>query len=133
MVRRVLADDLAAAAGRREPHRKLGETATGVTIAVQVSRFDADESGAVTLTAHWERSARPAPPDRQADRRSPSRPGEGRTGGRNHDEPRRCGFRAHAAGLRKLPPRSFERRCIGGARARDAPDGAPQHEGWWMA
>jgi uncharacterized lipoprotein YmbA len=26
----------------------------GVTIAVEASRFDADESGAVTLTARWE-------------------------------------------------------------------------------
>ena len=29
-------------------------TPPGVTLAVEVSRFDADESGAVTLTARWE-------------------------------------------------------------------------------
>jgi uncharacterized protein len=55
MVRRVLADDLAA---RLPAGVSLIESAAkpppGVTIAVEVSRFDADESGAVTLAARWE-------------------------------------------------------------------------------
>src|SRR5205823_1360751 len=55
MVRRVLADDLAA---RLPAGVNLIESAAkpppGVTIAVEVSRFDADESGNVTLAARWE-------------------------------------------------------------------------------
>ncbi len=55
MMRRVLADDLAA---RLPAGVSLIESAAtpppGVTLAVEVSRFDADESGAVTLTARWE-------------------------------------------------------------------------------
>ena len=55
MMRRVLADDLAA---RLPAGVSLIESAAkpppGLTIAVEVSRFDADESGAVTLTARWE-------------------------------------------------------------------------------
>jgi uncharacterized lipoprotein YmbA len=55
MVRRVLADDLAA---RLPAGVSLIESSAkpppGVTIAVEVSRFDADESGNVTLTARWE-------------------------------------------------------------------------------
>ena len=54
MLRRVLADDLAA---RLPAGVMLVESSArpppGVTIALDVSRFDADESGAVTLTAHW--------------------------------------------------------------------------------
>jgi uncharacterized lipoprotein YmbA len=54
MMRRVLADDLAA---RLPAGVMLVESSArpppGVTIALDVSRFDADESGAVTLTAHW--------------------------------------------------------------------------------
>ena len=55
MMRRVLADDLAA---RLPAGVSLIESAAttppGVTIALDVSRFDADESGTVTLVAHWE-------------------------------------------------------------------------------
>jgi uncharacterized lipoprotein YmbA len=55
MVRRVLADDLAA---RLPAGVSLIESAAkpppGLTIAVEVSRFDADESGNVTLVARWE-------------------------------------------------------------------------------
>jgi len=54
MLRRVLADDLTA---RLPAGVMLVESSArpppGVTIALDVSRFDADESGAVTLTAHW--------------------------------------------------------------------------------
>jgi uncharacterized lipoprotein YmbA len=54
MMRRVLADDLAA---RLPAGVMLVESSAtpppGVTIALDVSRFDADEAGAVTLTAHW--------------------------------------------------------------------------------
>jgi uncharacterized lipoprotein YmbA len=54
MMRRVLADDLAA---RLPAGVMLVESSAkpppGVTIALDVSRFDADESGTVTLTAHW--------------------------------------------------------------------------------
>ncbi len=45
MMRRVLADDLAARLPARPP--------PGLTLALDVSRFDADEAGAVTLTARW--------------------------------------------------------------------------------
>jgi uncharacterized protein len=55
MMRRVLADDLAA---RLPASVMLVESAAkpppGVTIALDVSRFDADESGSVTLAARWE-------------------------------------------------------------------------------
>ena len=70
MVRRVLADDIAAhlpagvalvdSAARPPP---------GVTIAVEVSRFDADETGAVTLAARWETlgpTGRPLAPPRES-------------------------------------------------------------------
>jgi uncharacterized lipoprotein YmbA len=55
MLRRVLADDLAA---RLPAGVMLVESSAkpppGVTIALDVSRFDADESGTVTLAARWE-------------------------------------------------------------------------------
>jgi uncharacterized lipoprotein YmbA len=55
MLRRVLADDLAA---RLPAGVMLVESSAkpppGATIALDVSRFDADESGAVTLAARWE-------------------------------------------------------------------------------
>ena len=55
MMRRVLADDLAA---RLPAGVMLIESSAkpppGVTIALDVSRFDADESGTVTLVARWE-------------------------------------------------------------------------------
>jgi uncharacterized protein len=55
MMRRVLADDLAA---RLPAGVMLVESSAkpppGVTIALDVSRFDADESGTVTLPARWE-------------------------------------------------------------------------------
>jgi len=55
MMRRVLADDLAA---RLPAGVSLIESAAttppGVTLALDVSHFDADESGTVTLVAHWE-------------------------------------------------------------------------------
>ena len=55
MMRRVLADDLAA---RLPAGVMLVESSArpppGVTIALDVSRFDADESGTVTLVARWE-------------------------------------------------------------------------------
>jgi uncharacterized lipoprotein YmbA len=55
MMRRVLADDLAA---RLPAGVMLVESSAkpppGATIALDVSRFDADESGTVTLAAHWE-------------------------------------------------------------------------------
>lgn len=55
MMRRVLADDLAA---RLPAGVMLVESAAkpppGVTLALDVSRFDADESGVVTLVARWE-------------------------------------------------------------------------------
>jgi len=55
MVRRALADDLAA---RLPAGVTLVESAArpppGVTVAVEISRFDADETGVVTLAARWE-------------------------------------------------------------------------------
>jgi uncharacterized lipoprotein YmbA len=55
MMRRVLADDLAA---RLPAGVMLVESSAkpppGVTITLDVSRFDADETGAVTLAARWE-------------------------------------------------------------------------------
>jgi len=70
MVRRVLADDLAA---RLPAGVSLIESAAkpppGVIIAVEVSRFDADESGNVTLTARWEAlgpAGRPLGPARES-------------------------------------------------------------------
>jgi uncharacterized lipoprotein YmbA len=70
MVRRVLADDLAA---RLPAGMSLVENAAkpppGVTIAVEISRFDADESGAVTLAARWEAlgsAGRPLGPPRES-------------------------------------------------------------------
>jgi uncharacterized lipoprotein YmbA len=55
MMRRVLADDLAA---RLPAGVMLVESSAkpppGVTLALDVSRFDADESGNVTLAARWE-------------------------------------------------------------------------------
>jgi len=70
MVRRVLADDLAA---RLPAGISLVESAAkpppGVTIAVEISRFDADETGAVTLAARWEALApngRPLGPPRES-------------------------------------------------------------------
>ena len=70
IVRRVLADDLAA---RLPAGVSLIESAAkpppGVTIAVEVSRFDADESGNVTLAARWEAlgpTGRPLGPARES-------------------------------------------------------------------
>ena len=70
MVRRVLADDLAA---RLPAGVTLIESAAkpppGVTIAVEVSRFDAAESGNVTLAARWEAlgpTGRPLGPARES-------------------------------------------------------------------
>jgi len=70
MVRRILADDLAA---RLPAGISLVESAAkpppGVTIAVEISRFDADETGAVTLAARWEALApngRPLGPPRES-------------------------------------------------------------------
>jgi hypothetical protein len=70
MVRRVLADDLAA---RLPAGVSLVESAAkpppGVTIAVEISRFDADETGAVTLAARWEAlgpNGRPLGPPRES-------------------------------------------------------------------
>jgi uncharacterized lipoprotein YmbA len=66
----VLADDLAA---RLPAGVSLIESSAkpppGVTIAVEVSRFDADESGAVTLAARWEAlgpTGRPLGPARES-------------------------------------------------------------------
>jgi uncharacterized lipoprotein YmbA len=70
MVRRVLTDDLAA---RLPAGVSLIESSAkpppGVTIAVEVSRFDADEAGAVTLSARWEAlgpTGRPLGPARES-------------------------------------------------------------------
>jgi hypothetical protein len=70
MVRRVLADDLAA---RLPAGISLVESAAkpppGVTVAVEISRFDADETGAVTLAARWEAlgpNGRPLGPPRES-------------------------------------------------------------------
>jgi uncharacterized lipoprotein YmbA len=70
MVRRVLADDLAA---RLPASVTLVESAAkpppGVTIAVEISRFEADETGAVTLAARWEAlgpTGRPLGPPRES-------------------------------------------------------------------
>ncbi|HYU11022.1 MAG TPA: PqiC family protein [Stellaceae bacterium] len=63
MMRHVLADDLAARlpagvmlveSGAKQP--------PGVTIALDVSRFDADEAGSVTLVAHWQALGRNGAP-----------------------------------------------------------------------
>ena len=63
MLRRVLADDPAA---RLPAGVMLVESGAkpppGVTIALDVSRFDADESGTVTLTARWEALGRNGAP-----------------------------------------------------------------------
>jgi uncharacterized lipoprotein YmbA len=63
MMRRVLADDLAA---RLPAGVMLVESSAkpppGATIALDVSRFDADESGAVTLAARWETIGRNGAP-----------------------------------------------------------------------
>jgi uncharacterized lipoprotein YmbA len=63
MLRRVLADDLAA---RLPAGVMLVESSAkpppGATIALDVSRFDADESGAVTLAARWEAIGRNGAP-----------------------------------------------------------------------
>jgi uncharacterized protein len=79
MVRRVLADDLAA---RLPAGVSLIESSAkpppGVTIAVEVSRFDADEAGNVTLTARWEAlgpTGRPLGPPRES---TIAEPGSGR-------------------------------------------------------
>jgi len=81
MVRRILADDLAA---RLPAGISLVESAAkpppGVTIAVQISRFDADETGAVTLAARWEAlgpTGRPLGPPRES---TIVAPGAGRDG-----------------------------------------------------
>ena len=70
MVRRVLADDLAA---RLPAGVTLVESAAkpppGVTVTVEISRFDADEAGAVTLAARWETlgpTGRPLGPPRES-------------------------------------------------------------------
>ncbi len=63
MMRRVLADDLAA---RLPAGVMLVESSAkpppGATIALDVSRFDADESGSVTVTARWEALGRNGAP-----------------------------------------------------------------------
>jgi uncharacterized protein len=63
MMRRVLADDLAA---RLPAGVMLVESSAkpppGATIALDVSRFDADESGTVTLTTRWETIGRNGAP-----------------------------------------------------------------------
>jgi uncharacterized protein len=63
MMRRVLADDLAA---RLPAGVMLVESSAkpppGATIALDVSRFDADESGTVTLVARWEAIGRNGAP-----------------------------------------------------------------------
>jgi uncharacterized lipoprotein YmbA len=63
MLRRVLADDLAA---RLPAGVMLVESSAkpppGATIALDVSRFDADETGAVTLAARWEAIGRNGAP-----------------------------------------------------------------------
>ena len=63
MMRRVLADDLAA---RLPAGVMLVESSAkpppGVTIALDVSRFDADEAGSATLTARWEALGRNGAP-----------------------------------------------------------------------
>lgn len=70
MVRRVLADDLAA---RLPAGAVLVDSAAkpppGITVAVEISRFDADETGAVTLANRWETlapSGRPLGPPRES-------------------------------------------------------------------
>jgi uncharacterized lipoprotein YmbA len=70
MVRRLLADDLAA---RLPAGSSLVESAAkpppGITLAVEISRFDADESGTVTLAARWEAlgpNGRPLGPPRES-------------------------------------------------------------------
>jgi uncharacterized protein len=70
MARGVLADDLAA---RLPAGISLVESAAkpppGVTVAVEMSRFDADETGAVTLAARWEAlgpTGRPLGPPRES-------------------------------------------------------------------
>ena len=70
MVRRVLADNLAA---RLPAGISLVENAAkpppGITIAVDISRFDADETGAATLAARWEAlgpTGRPLGPPRES-------------------------------------------------------------------
>ena len=79
MVRRVLADDLAA---RLPAGVSLIESAAttppGVTLAVEVSRFDADESGAVTLTARWETLGPTGAPFRPASESTIVEPGSGK-------------------------------------------------------
>jgi uncharacterized protein len=70
MVRRVLADDLAT---RVPAGVVLVDSAAkpppGITVAVELSRFDADETGAVTLASRWETLApngRPLGPPRES-------------------------------------------------------------------
>jgi uncharacterized protein len=79
MVRRVLADDLAV---RLPAGVSLIESAATpppwVTLAVEVSRFDADESGAVTLTARWETLGPTGAPFRPASESTIVEPGSGK-------------------------------------------------------
>jgi uncharacterized lipoprotein YmbA len=70
MVRRALADDLAA---RLPAGIALVDSAAkpppGITIAIEMSRFDADEAGTVTLAARWETlgpTGRPLGPARES-------------------------------------------------------------------
>jgi uncharacterized protein len=78
MVRRVLADDLAA---RLPAGVSLIESSAkpppGVTIAVEVSRFDADEAGNVTLTARWEALGPTGAPLRPPSESTITEPGSG--------------------------------------------------------
>jgi hypothetical protein len=70
MMRRVLADDLAARLPAGVALVESGaRPAPGVTVAVEVSRFDADEAGNVTLAARWEalgQTGRPLGPPRES-------------------------------------------------------------------
>jgi uncharacterized protein len=69
MLRRVLADDLAARLPPGWAFAASGPQAAAVTIALDISRFDADEQGAVTLVAHWQmlgRNGAPLGPARES-------------------------------------------------------------------
>jgi uncharacterized protein len=78
MTRRVLADDLAA---RLPPGTVLVDSEAklpaGLTIAVDVSRFDADETGIVTLAARWEALGRTGVPGSAAREARIVEPGSG--------------------------------------------------------
>jgi uncharacterized lipoprotein YmbA len=78
MVRRVLADDLAARLPAGVSLIESAASPPGVTLAVEVSRFDADESGAVTLTARWETLGPTGAPFRPASESTIVEPGSGK-------------------------------------------------------